>query len=210
MAEKFKKPVGVKNKLDNYWYHYKWHTLIGLFFVITVLVCTVQCATKEKPDIQAILYVDKSVADLTASALEDEIEKYMTDLNGDGEVICQISNLSYTEGTNNYSINKSQRLFAELAEGTTFLYIVDKSGYDSLQTDVNPFAKGDYQNNSDVVGWNWNGSNIQSNLEIHKLPDDMYFCVREIFDTNDSKKNKQTKIDVENIMDKITNDNKAK
>lgn len=210
MAEKFDKPVGVKNKLDNYWYHYKWHTLIGLFFVITILICTVQCAGKEKPDIKAVLYVDKSVADLTATALEDEIEKYMTDINGDGEIICQINNLSYVDGGNNYAINKSQRLFAEIAEGSTFLYILDEKGYESLQNDVNPFAKEEYQNNDDVSGWNWNGSKIQSNMEIHKLPNDMYFCVREIFDTNDNNKNQQTKINVETVMNKIAIDNQNK
>ncbi|MBR2152462.1 MAG: hypothetical protein IJ944_04160 [Clostridia bacterium] len=208
MAEKFERPTTLKGKIENYWYHYKWHTLIGLFFVVTILVCTVQCSSRENPDIKAILYVDENVADLTADALEEEIEKYMTDLNGDGEVICQVINLSNINGTDNFAVNKSQRLFAEMAEGSNFLYILDKNGYDSLQTNLNPFAKEDYQNNDDVNGWNWNGSKIQSNLEIHKLPDDMYFCVRDIFDTNDSKKNKQTKINVETVMNKIAVDNK--
>lgn len=207
MAEKFEKPVGLKNKFENYWYHYKWHTIIGLFFVITIIICSVQCASKEKADITAILYVDKNVADVTASALEDEIEKYMTDLNGDGEIICQIINLSNINGTDNLAVNKSQRLFAEIADGNNFLYILDKKGYNSLQSNINPFAKEEYQNSTDVSGWNWNGSIIQSNMEMHELPDDMYFCVREIYDTNDSKKNQQTKLNVETIMNKIALDN---
>ena len=36
--------------LENLWYHYKWHILIGLFILVTVTVCVVQCAGREKSD----------------------------------------------------------------------------------------------------------------------------------------------------------------
>ena len=26
---------------DNYWYHYKWHTIIGLFFVFVIVFCVI-------------------------------------------------------------------------------------------------------------------------------------------------------------------------
>ena len=42
-------------KLDNFWYHYKWHTIITLFVVFVISVCTVQCASNVRYDIQ-ILY----------------------------------------------------------------------------------------------------------------------------------------------------------
>lgn len=41
--------------LDNFWYHYKWHTLIAVFLIFTVTVCTVQMCTKESYDMH-ILY----------------------------------------------------------------------------------------------------------------------------------------------------------
>ncbi len=37
--------------LDNYWYHYKWVTLITAFFLIVVLICTLQVCTKKNNDI---------------------------------------------------------------------------------------------------------------------------------------------------------------
>ena len=42
-------------KLDNFWYHYKWHTIITLFVVFVISVCTVQCVGNVRYDIQ-ILY----------------------------------------------------------------------------------------------------------------------------------------------------------
>ena len=41
--------------LDNFWYHYKWHSLISLFLVFMITVCTLQMCSKESYDIQ-ILY----------------------------------------------------------------------------------------------------------------------------------------------------------
>ena len=37
--------------LDNYWYHYKWHTLIAGFFIILFVVMLVQCVTDKGHDI---------------------------------------------------------------------------------------------------------------------------------------------------------------
>ena len=46
---------GFRAWLDNFWYHYKWHSIIALFLVFVVTVCTVQMCRKEEPDLY-ILY----------------------------------------------------------------------------------------------------------------------------------------------------------
>ena len=41
---------------DNFWYHHKWKTLISLFLIVTVLVCTLQmCGREEKGDISVMM-----------------------------------------------------------------------------------------------------------------------------------------------------------
>ena len=41
---------------DNFWYHHKWKTLISLFLIVTVLVCTLQmCKREETGDISVVL-----------------------------------------------------------------------------------------------------------------------------------------------------------
>ena len=41
--------------LDNYWYHYKWTTIIVVSFAVILTICIVQMATKETYDI-TVLY----------------------------------------------------------------------------------------------------------------------------------------------------------
>lgn len=36
--------------LDNFWYHYKWHTLIAVFFALVLIVSLAQCASVEETD----------------------------------------------------------------------------------------------------------------------------------------------------------------
>ena len=54
-------------KLDNFWYHYKWHSLIALFFVLVITVCSVQMCTREEYDIH-ILYAGPDDVKKTADA----------------------------------------------------------------------------------------------------------------------------------------------
>ena len=36
-------PATPKEKLQNFWYHYKWHSLVAVFLVIAILICSLMC-----------------------------------------------------------------------------------------------------------------------------------------------------------------------
>ena len=40
--------------LDNFWYHYKWTTIIAVFALFVVLVCTLQMCNKDKNDVSVL------------------------------------------------------------------------------------------------------------------------------------------------------------
>ena len=40
--------------LDNYWYHYKWQTIIALFFIVIITVSTLQMCQKESYDLYVL------------------------------------------------------------------------------------------------------------------------------------------------------------
>ena len=48
---------------DNYWYHYKWITIGVAFFLIIVIVCTVQMCTKEEDDL-TVVYAGRNTLSL--------------------------------------------------------------------------------------------------------------------------------------------------
>ena len=52
--------------LENYWYHYKWHTIVALFFAFTLLFCLVQCVKREEPDLLLVAAGDVAFTDTDA------------------------------------------------------------------------------------------------------------------------------------------------
>lgn len=63
--------------LENYWYHYKWHTIIALFFIFTLLFCLIQCAGRKEPDLLVvaagdIAFPNEGARDAFVAALETQ------------------------------------------------------------------------------------------------------------------------------------------
>ena len=67
---------GFKRKWDNYWYHYKWHTLIGIAIIIFLVVCVSQCASQNAKRTQSeanIAYIGaKEFRDSTFLTIVDD------------------------------------------------------------------------------------------------------------------------------------------
>lgn len=72
-------------KLDNYFYHYKWHTIIALFLVVVLLVCCLQTCTKEPYDVEIMYAGPKNLNDKqTVLDIQNAFAGFSTDKNGDG------------------------------------------------------------------------------------------------------------------------------
>ncbi len=71
--------------LDNYWYHYKWITIVVAFFIIVFTVCTLQMCSKEKNDIVVVYAGGAFVSAEQAESLNSVINAVMPeDFDGDG------------------------------------------------------------------------------------------------------------------------------
>ena len=77
--------------LDNFWYHYKWHTLIALFLIVAITICSVQACNKQSYDV-FIMYAGAHDVERTASGSVSEFEtlvenfkRITDDHDGDGE-----------------------------------------------------------------------------------------------------------------------------
>lgn len=85
-------PMSAGKRLENFWYHYKWHTLVALFLIIAIIICSFQMCSKESFD-SYVLYaggygisrvVDDDVAEY--AVFLSSLSRITPDRNGDGEV----------------------------------------------------------------------------------------------------------------------------
>ena len=120
-------------KLDHFWFYYKWHTLVAIFIVFVLTVCIVQSCTKTEYDV-TVLYAGPYI--YSASEVDVVIEELNSvmprDFSGDGEkntglVTYQVLNQEQIEAL-------QKQLAAEREEGKTDAFL--NTSYFSSQSEM--------------------------------------------------------------------------
>ena len=119
---------------ENFWYHYKWHTIITLFIVIVVTICTAQICSREKYDVY-ILYAGS--ADVRGTKTEGDISAYQTlyksvseaseDFDGNGEVTPALETLYMLSDEERLELEAKFKEMKETGEGSYELNYVQLS-----------------------------------------------------------------------------------
>jgi len=105
---------GFLARLDNFWYHYKWHSLIALFLVLTVTVCTLQMCSRESYDLHVLYAGEHGVNRQNIDGDRSEYSKIVTslesearDFNDDGEVLIAFKDLYILDNTKDEELDES-------------------------------------------------------------------------------------------------------
>lgn len=79
--------------LDNFWYHYKWHTIFTIFIIIVLSVGIFQVAGKETPDV-GIMYAGPRLLSLPEkNSMQSAVRQVMEDYNGDDKLGVELVSL---------------------------------------------------------------------------------------------------------------------
>ncbi len=119
--------------LENYWYHYKWHTIAALFVLLVLVVCTVQLCQRESYDV-LVLYAGNQDISRTSkdgdvseyAALSSALKSVVDDFDGDGEKRVGLEALFWM------SSDQIREFEATKDEGDELSYSVIASNYETL------------------------------------------------------------------------------
>ncbi len=99
-ARGMKTKSGILEWFDNFFYHYKWHTIVALIAIFAIVVCTVQMCSKTSYDLYIMYAGSDSISTAASESDSSEYEKlvsamkqYTPDFNEDGESHVNILNL---------------------------------------------------------------------------------------------------------------------
>ncbi len=202
-------PTTAKEKLQNFWYYYKWHSIIGLFIAVVLAFGVAQCSTKENPDYTVMTVFDKYVP----SEVTDEIEKYLEqfgeDINGDGKVIVHIYDASAGTDQDIQNAN-STRLMAELQRGEVMLFVVDEASFTRLHN-LDVFEKQDVFYDKDGFAYNLRDTELTDKLNNARdgFINHDYFIAKRVVkgtDYENSKKFIESEKKNNKLLDKIIKD----
>lgn len=128
-------PKTFSEKVQNFWYHYKWHTLGIAALVAIIAIMVTQCVNREKFDLEIIVFSYSYLNDAQIDYAEEYFEQFIDDIDGDGKVNIGISNCSFSESsaTEEYRRTMMTKIQARLAaDAKTMLFITDDQGYEYL------------------------------------------------------------------------------
>lgn len=121
-------PKNFREKMQNYWYHFRWRivVIVSIVALMAVLIC--QCATKTKWDMNIVYFTYTPVLDEQTRLIADYFEGICEDINGDGKVNITVSNCSIPKDNSNVQykntiLTKLQALIS--AEPNALLFITD-------------------------------------------------------------------------------------
>ncbi len=180
-AKEMAKELPFKKKIEHFWEYYKIHTLVTIAAIIVIVSSVYVTITREKYDLELTYYGDNLFGEEEAEKLEEYFERYIDDINGDGEknVNLSIVLVDRDDGTGEYSLAVDQKLLAELIAGVSPAYLFDsvyyeKSGPESKDTVMESGI--DLRDNEELC-------------EILNLGDEpVYWCTRALYDREQNDK----------------------
>lgn len=139
-------PSTLKEKLQNFWYHYKWHSIVALFLAVAILICSLQFCKKEKYDAYVAYIGSKQIGRTTENGDVAEIEKVISslrrvcsDFDEDGEVKLSFTSyyfLSADEKNNSEDVNEilltsdSKSISSLLEHSEYYLLLISPAVYE--------------------------------------------------------------------------------
>lgn len=123
------KPKGFKARLENFWYHYKYHTIVLIVVFVTLAVSITQCSLKPDYDYKIIVATrSMTLSTPQLEAITNQLNHYGEDVNGDGEVNLLLVDCTLDGNTSDYQtlLGKQQKLQALLMTDTeAMLFLTD-------------------------------------------------------------------------------------
>lgn len=185
---------------ENYWYHYKWTTIIVGFFLIVALVCGLQMCTREEQDI-SIIYAGPQVLNAEMSSEIEGVMDFVMFSNDEEKSSAVVSYLIYSEAQikeieaqtyangesgfvdKPYNATNYDNFYSYLQTGESSICFLDPSLFESLRD------AGRLASISDTVGYLPDGAIDEYGVSLRelgiysaygsmrKLPEDTVVCI---------------------------------
>ena len=199
-GEPMAQPTTTEAKIGNFFYHYKWHTIIGLFLVFVFVICSLQFCSRESYDVHVMYAGPKGLVSAQTHAAAVSLEGIARDYNGDGEVKVSFNTLYIDkrigfdgEGGVDASIlaqrsyENYETFISEMQTGNYLILLLSPELFHELDTETGifmPIADFGVVDDAYCVGENRTGVTLSA-LPIYELaglsalPADTVLCIRQ-------------------------------
>lgn len=130
-------PLTEKDKRKNFWHYHKLYFILGGCLVIFFVALIWTISSQKDPDYSIAIVGKYNVSEEALDIMEETLTPYAEDVNGDGEVILQISNYAITYGDvgdvevedKTFQEAYRMRFQLDLQEGESVILLMDDENY---------------------------------------------------------------------------------
>ena len=194
-------------RLENFWYHYKWHTIAAVFAVVVLAICLVQCSKQKKYDMYVMYAGGEAFSRQSEGGDIPEynqfvsaLEKFASDYDKNGKTLLSLSDLYIPsqkeledQEAKGENVDKSSRaediktLNDRMAYSEYYVFLVSKYVYDEyhVKSETELFAPirkycpedNDFVFEGDNAVY-LSSTDLYSLAPFSSLPEDTLICIR--------------------------------
>jgi len=167
-----------KRKFDNYWYHYKVVTIIGILILAFLIFVIAQCSLRTKGDVNIGYIGSYEINSDEYANLQSALDSLLgEDLNGDGKIHVEFTQFSYmtqvqVENARAQGIpvdlqslvTVQTQISLELSEGNIIIYFIDPAVYKEMS------GGNTFMPLEDALGYVPDNANDAYTLKLGNLP----------------------------------------
>lgn len=180
--EPVRMPKTRKEKLANFWYHYKVAVIMIVFAAAVITFITIDSLSRDKPDI-TILFLCANGGAYRTDELEIFFEQFTEDYNGDGKVHVQIIDIPLNPHSTDYqTVTATQaKLMTQMQSGEAIICIADTMSEGELEYDKTLYDMTELFPNSEYAvekGYLLTNEKLKTDWSWEAMPQDMYIGMR--------------------------------
>lgn len=138
ISHDYKQPEGASKKIENFFYHYKWHVIAIAFIVFFVGFMIIHTVTQEKNDLYVLAISTSNESNIYVKQVDIEraLEQYCPDFDGNGYVHVGVNFMNVAENgaMMDYTGAETMKFHAELFTGDSQMYLTDDGIIDVINT----------------------------------------------------------------------------
>lgn len=185
-------PRTPREKWANFWYHHKWKVILGAVLLLTLAVLLGQSLTRVQPDYVICMVTAQGVSVDSDQRVEELLEAYADDRNGDGRVRVEVICLNVESGAE--AVSNQQTVLAHLMARDVDAWAITPSYYTgTMHTAFNGNESDFFMPLTDMAGrpgvsddgkyWNWKGcALLDTDEQLWSVPKELYWGVRALPD----------------------------
>lgn len=187
-----------KQKLANFWYHYKIPVIFAVFLIAVVGFIVYDEVTRVRPDMTIMMIANNGLA-YREQEMEEFFEKYVDDLNGDGKVNVLVMEVPLDSASNTQvQLGNQNKVVAQMQTGENIMVITDSNTDTMFLNMMKRDLDKDFPGNEyiDIDGLSLNFKFLAEELKFENMPNDVHLAMRIPIKTlSDSKEKMQENYD---------------